>query len=143
MKLLRNPLRAVVIASALAFVSMAAHAATVTLKADLQPSSEVKDSQGHGMLTATFNTESNLLKYHATYEGLTGAAVAAHFHGPAEPGENAGPQVPVAKPLDSPINGKATLTPEQAKELLDGKWYFNVHTAKNPGGEIRGQVTKE
>jgi hypothetical protein len=143
MKLLRTPLRAVVIASALAFVSMAAQAETVTLKADLQPSAEVKGSQGHGELTATFDTESSELQYHATYEGLTGPVVAAHFHGPAEPGANAKPQVPVMKPLDSPISGKATLTPEQAKELLGGQWYFNVHTAKNPSGEIRGQVTKE
>jgi hypothetical protein len=41
-----------------------------------------------------------------------------------------------------PDNGKATLTPEQAKDLVDGKWYFNLHTAANPGGEIRGQVLK-
>jgi hypothetical protein len=143
MKLLKAPIRALVIASALALVSMAAQAATVNLKADLQPSSQAKSSQGHGMLTATFDTESNVFEYHATYEGLSGPAVAAHFHGPAEPGGNAKPQVPVAKPLDSPIDGKATLTPEQAKELLGGQWYFNVHTAQNPSGEIRGQVTKE
>jgi hypothetical protein len=101
-----------------------------------------KNSQGHGRLTATLNTDTNELKYHVTYENLTGPATAAHFHGPAEPGVNAGPQVPVAKPLDSPIDGTATLTPGQAKDLLDGKWYFNIHTAQNPGGEIRGQVTK-
>jgi hypothetical protein len=43
---------------------------------------------------------------------------------------------------DSPIDGTATLTPEQAKELVDGKWYFNLHTSANPGGEIRGQILK-
>jgi CHRD domain len=143
MKLLTAPIRTLVVASALAFVSLAAQAATVTLKADLQPSAKAKNSQGHGTLTATFDTESNTLEYHATYEGLSGPAVAAHFHGPAAPGADAKPTVPVAKPLDSPIDGKATLTPEQAKELLGGQWYFNIHTAQNPGGEIRGQVTKE
>jgi hypothetical protein len=139
------PIRAFVIASALVCGSIAAQAATVELKADLQASSEVpaKTSQGHGELTATLDTDSNELKYHVTYEGLTGPAVAAHFHGPAEAGVNAKPQVPVAKPLESPIEGKATLTPAQAKDLMDGKWYFNIHTAQNPGGEIRGQVTKE
>ncbi|MBW8748306.1 MAG: CHRD domain-containing protein, partial [Acidobacteria bacterium] len=43
----------------------------------------------------------------------------------------------------SPLEGTATLSQEQTKDLLDGKWYFNLHTAANPGGEIRGQVVKE
>ena len=139
------PIRNFVIAASIVCASVAAQAATVALKADLQASSEVpaKTSPGHGELTATLDTDSNELKYHVTYEGLTGPVVAAHFHGPAEAGVNAKPQVPVAKPLESPIEGKATLTPEQAKELMGGKWYFNIHTAQNPGGEIRGQVTKE
>jgi hypothetical protein len=141
----KAPIRTFAIALALATVSVVSQAATVALKADLQASSEVpaKTGSGHGTLTATLDTDSNELKYQVTYEGLTGPAVAAHFHGPAEPGVNAGPQIPIAKPLASPIEGKATLTPEQTKDLLDGKWYFNIHTAQNPGGEIRGQVTKE
>ena len=32
------------------------------------------------------------------------------------------------------------LTDEQAKDFVDGKVYFNIHTAANKGGEIRGQV---
>jgi hypothetical protein len=145
MTFFKAPIRTFVIALALTTVSAVSQAATVALKADLKASSEVpsKTGSGHGTLTATLDTDSKELKYQVTYEGLTGPAVAAHFHGPAEPGVNAGPQVPVAKPLTSPIEGKATLTPEQTKDLLDGKWYFNIHTAQNPGGEIRGQVTKE
>jgi hypothetical protein len=42
----------------------------------------------------------------------------------------------------SPIKGTATLTDAQAADLAAGKWYFNVHTEANKGGEIRGQVTK-
>ena len=34
----------------------------------------------------------------------------------------------------------ATLTDAQAADMLAGKWYINVHTAANPGGEIRGQL---
>jgi hypothetical protein len=68
---------------------------------------------------------------------------AAHFHGPAAEGVNAKPQVPIkASSISSPIDGSATLTPEQAKDLIDGKWYFNLHTSANPGGEVRGQVLK-
>ncbi len=136
--------RSMVAATALTFVSVAAHAATVNLKATLKASSEVpaKDSAGTGMLTATLDTTTNEFKYHIVYSGLTGAATAAHFHGPAAEGVNAGPQVPIKGGVASPIDGSATLTADQAKDLLDGKWYFNVHTAANPGGEIRGQVMK-
>jgi hypothetical protein len=137
--------RTVVIVCALALVSVAAHAATVHLKADLTASAEVppKDSTGTGTLTATLDTKTNEFTYHVEFSGLTGPVVAAHFHGPAAAGANAKPQLPVkGSPITSPIDGKATLTAEQAKDLLAGKWYFNLHTAANPGGEIRGQVLK-
>ena len=129
----------------LASLSIAAHAATVTLKADLKASTEVpaNDSVGTGTLTATLNTETNEFKYHIEFSGLSGPVVAAHFHGPAEAGTNAKPQLPIkTSPIASPIDGSATLTPEQAKDLTDGKWYFNLHTAGNPRGEVRGQIVK-
>jgi len=43
----------------------------------------------------------------------------------------------------SPASGKATLTAPQIADLEAGKWYVNVHTAANPGGEIRGQVKSD
>jgi hypothetical protein len=122
-----------------------AHAETVMFKADLQPSSEVppKTSKGHGALDATYDTSSKVLQWNATYADLSGPVSAAHFHGPAPVGQNAGIQVPIDKSaLASPIHGQATLTDDQAGDLLAGKWYFNVHTAQNPGGEIRGQVLR-
>lgn len=131
---------------ALAFsvlVSSAAFADTVALKADLEPSSEVppRTSQGHGMLNATFDTSSKSLTWTVTYEGLTGPATAAHFHGPAPVGQNANVQVPIPKDkLASPIKGSATLDDKQVTDLMGGQWYFNVHTKQNPSGEIRGQV---
>jgi CHRD domain len=145
LKMLRRLVRTAVMASAFASLSIAATAATVALKADLKASSEVppKDSAGKGTLTATLDTGTNELKYHVEFSGLTGPVVAAHFHGPAAEGANAKPQVPITtSPIASPIDGTTTITPEQAKDLLDGKWYFNLHTAANPGGEIRGQVLK-
>jgi hypothetical protein len=64
-----------------------------------------------------------------------------HFHGPAAVGANAGVIVPFQGSVESPIKGKATITADQAKDLLAGMWYINIHTKENPGGEIRGQVT--
>jgi CHRD domain-containing protein len=145
MKIASSFFRTVVTVCALTLVSAAAHAATIQLKADLKASAEVppKDSAGMGTLTGTLNTETNEFTYHIEFSGLTGPAVAAHFHGPAAEGANAKPQLPIkGSPVTSPIDGKATLTAEQAKDLLDGKWYFNLHTAANPGGEIRGQILK-
>ena len=145
MKIASSFFRTVVTVCALTLVSAAAHAATIQLKADLKASSEVppKDSAGMGTMTGTLNTETNEFTYHIEFSGLTGPAVAAHFHGPAAEGANAKPQLPIkGSPVTSPIEGKATLTAEQAKDLLDGKWYFNLHTAANPGGEIRGQILK-
>lgn len=138
-------LSAAVFTVALTFLSVGAQAATINLKADLKASSEVppKDSAGTGTLTGTLDTDTNEFKYHVEFSGLTGPVVAAHFHGPAAAGSNAKPQVPVkGSPIASPVDGKATLTPEQAKDLVDGKWYFNLHTQANPGGEIRGQIQK-
>ena len=145
MKKLSRLIRTAVAASALLFVSLASHAATLHLQAELKASTEVppKDSAGTGHLTATLNTDTNELTYHIDFSGLTGPVVAAHFHGPALEGANAKPQVPIkGSPITSPVDGKVTLTPEQSKDLLDGKWYFNLHTSANPGGEIRGQIMK-
>ncbi len=135
--------RRAVVVSILALASMAAQAATVNLKATLKGSFEVppNTSGGTGMLTATLDTTTNEFRYHVTFDGLTGAATAAHFHGPAAPGANGAPQLPVKmSSIVSPIDGTATLTPAQTKELLAGRWYINIHTKANPGGEIRGQL---
>jgi hypothetical protein len=138
-------LRGAIVVCVLALASIAAQAATVNLQATLKGSNEVPPVTGvaTGMLTATLDTTTNELRYHVTFDGLTGAATGAHFHGPAAPGANGAPQIPVKmSPIVSPIVGTATLTPEQAKYLLAGKLYFNIHTAANPDGEIRGQVVK-
>jgi hypothetical protein len=120
-----------------------AWADTVALKADLEPSSEVppRVSHGHGMLNASFDTSTRALQWSITYEGLSGPATAAHFHGPAPVGQNAKVQVPIGKgALASPIKGSVTLSEQQVTDLMAGQWYFNVRTGQNPMGEIRGQV---
>ena len=96
---------------------------------------------GTGTVETTFDKSTNVLTWTVTYAGLSGPLTAGHFHGPALPGVNAGVVVPFTGDLASPIRGKATLTSAQAADLTAGRWYANLHTAKNPGGEIRGQVT--
>ncbi len=118
-----------------------AGAATLHFKAQLKGSQEVPPttSKGTGEIDAALDTESKMLTYTATYSGLTGPVTAAHFHGPAAPGKNAPPVVPV-KDLSNPMQGTAALTDAQIGDLRAGMWYFNIHTAAYPGGEIRGQV---
>jgi hypothetical protein len=137
---LRPALAALAFAALLATPAMAE---TVNYKATLNGASEVppNQSKGTGTMTATFDTASKKLSYKGSYSGLTGDATMAHFHGPAEPGKNAGVVVPI-KDIKPSFEGTADLTDAQAADLAAGRWYFNVHTAANPGGEIRGQVTK-
>ena len=115
---------------------------TVSLYASLSAANEVppNTSAATGKLDAWFNTESKLLKWKLTYSNTTGPVTAGHFHGPAAPGVNAPVVVPFAGPLASPIEGQATITAAQEADLLAGRWYANLHTAANPGGELRGQV---
>jgi len=119
-----------------------ATAEVVNLKASMNASTEVppNSSNGTGTLTATYDTDSKKLAWKGSYSGLTGPATAAHFH-TGEPGKNGGVAVAIT-PNASPFEGSATLTDAQAADLLAGKWYVNVHTEANKGGEIRGQVTK-
>jgi hypothetical protein len=112
-------------------------------KAALNGAQEVppSTSPGIGMIDLTFNNETKKLTWKGSYSGLSGPATAAHFHGPAPAGKNAEVAVPVTK-FDTAFDGEATLTPSQTAELMAGQMYFNLHTAANPKGEIRGQVTK-
>jgi hypothetical protein len=132
------------IAALAMLVTSSAFAEEVKMKADLSAAQEVPptQSQGKGTAAVTFDTAAKKLSWTVNYSGLTGPATAAHFHGPGEPGKNAGVAVPIPNQAASPVTGSATLTDAQAADLMAGKYYVNVHTAANPGGEIRGQVTK-
>ena len=96
-----------------------------------------------GDASGTLDTATGAMTWEVTWTGLSGDAGAMHFHGPAAMGKNADVLVDMGKisGVKSPSKGTATITPEQVKQVTDGMWYVNIHTAANPGGEIRGQVT--
>jgi hypothetical protein len=112
--------------------------ATLDAKSENPPTT----SAGTGAADVNYDPATKKLTWKLTYSGLTGPATAAHFHGPAEPGKNAAVAVAIPNATSSPVEGSATLTDAQAADLEAGKYYVNIHTAANPGGEIRGQVTK-
>jgi hypothetical protein len=128
----------------LGLLSAPAFAATIEYKAAMSPSSEVPPAptSGVGTADAQYDTATHVLAYTITWSGLSGPATMAHFHGPAAIGANAGVAVPLGTNPVSPLTGKVKLTAAQAKDLADGKWYANVHTAANPKGELRGQMLK-
>lgn len=116
---------------------------SATYRAALTGASEVPATQstGTGEITATFDPATKRLSWTGNYSGLTGPVTAAHFHGPAKAGENAGVLVPVTA-TSSPFSGEATLDDAKAADLEAGRLYFNLHTAANPKGELRGQVER-
>jgi len=127
-----------------ATVAFAGPAFAEKFKAALDGKSEVpaNTSAGTGTADIDYDAATKKLSWKLTYSGLSGPATAAHFHGPAEAGKNAGVAVAIPNATASPVEGNATLTDAQASDLMVGKYYVNVHTQANPGGEIRGQVTK-
>ncbi len=139
-----HPRLVVAAAAAILFVATA-HAETLRFHATMNGHTEVppKTTNGLGTVDATFDTATKKLDYNATWHGLSGPATMAHFHGPAEPGANARIVVPWGDNPTSPFTGTATLTDQQAADLIAGRWYANVHTAQNPPGEIRGQLLRE
>ena len=139
---LLSTLAALACTAAIAFATPSM-AAMTNFKAEMSGKAEVppNTAAGKGEVTATYDDASKKLTWKGSYSGLTGPATAAHFHGPAAAGKNAGVMVPIS-PNGPSFEGSATLTDAQAKALMDGDIYVNVHTAANKGGEIRGQLTK-
>lgn len=99
-------------------------------------------TDGRGMAEVQFNTNTSVISWKLTYSGLSGPATAAHIHGPAGVGQNAGVAVPFVNVAMQPVQGQATLTAAQVADLVAGRWYVNVHTPAHPGGEIRGQLRR-
>ena len=141
----RQALGGALVAATLAFAGcgMMPGGSSTTATNSMAASQEVppNGSQGSGTVVTTLDKSTRTLKWTVTYSGLSGPVTAGHFHGPAAMGVNAGVVVPFTGSMASPIQGQATLTEAQMADLVAGKWYANLHTAANPGGEIRGQLS--
>ena len=96
-----------------------------------------------GFITAGFDPATRRLTVGTIYSGLTSNAAMAHLHGPAPAGQAAGviftySNLPVA--TDGVVVQRFSLSVAQVTQLHNGELYFNLHTANNTGGEIRGQL---
>lgn len=112
---------------------------------DLEAAQEVppNGSVATGFGRVTLNPTEDSIRVSMLWMNLTGNATGGHIHGPAAPGAN-GPIIfnlaPSATTTGAVIALNFAVTPQQVADLKAGLWYFNVHTAANPGGEIRGQI---
>jgi hypothetical protein len=102
-----------------------------------------------GTASGSYNKTSKLLNLNVTYAGITPIPTAWHIHNGAS--GVAGPVIfnfinasntTIASTFPTPF---AYVTPlalatDQETNLLAGNNYVNIHSAKNPGGEIRGQL---
>ena len=109
-------------------------------------------SPSQGLAFVTYNKTSKMLCYSLSFSPLAGTELAAHIHGPAQPGPctteacngavlfdvtgGSGPS-PVGNPK---VGCVGPLTKGDLKNLNKGLLYVNIHTTAFPLGEIRGQI---
>jgi hypothetical protein len=131
-----------VVALALGGMSYAGSEQSTKLSASLDTKQEVpKPSATMGKGTFTGTVTGTKLRWKLTFSKLTGAAAAAHIHLAKRGKANPAPAVPLCGPCRSGKSGTATVSASVLRKIKAGGAYVNVHTAKNAGGEIRGQIT--
>ena len=140
MKLTSFSRRATVFIAALVLAGCAAMGGNQPLQVKLTGAEEVPPVSASGSGTATITVgEDKSVTAKITTQGVAG--VAAHIH-EAAAGSNGPVIVPMEKTADNEwsTKGGAKLTDAQFESYKAGRLYFNVHTAANKGGEIRGQI---
>ena len=113
--------------------------AALTAKAEVPAPKGAAGAKGTFTGSYKENSKGAVLSWKLSFSGLTGAASAAHIH-MGKKGVAGAVLVPICGPCKSGATGKATISKAIVAALEGGKAYVNVHTAKNAGGEIRGQV---
>jgi hypothetical protein len=134
----RHVLAALVAVFALASASFA----TVSFNVSLDGSQEVppNGSPAFGTATVLLDTVGNTMTVDLSFAGLLAPQTAAHLHGPALQGQNAG--VLVGFPVGQLVGAVFPITDVIEGHMLAGLTYINVHTQQFPGGEIRGQLVQ-
>ncbi|HMN57798.1 MAG TPA: CHRD domain-containing protein [Ottowia sp.] len=93
-----------------------------------------------GRLDALYDSSTRVLRWKASWDGLAGAITGVEFRGPADASQNAPATMIWPSPFGTRYEGRATLSPQQATDLVSGRWYVSVFTSSYPQGELRGQL---
>ncbi len=98
---------------------------------------------GKGTCVVTLNAAETQITANCTFSNLSSNAIAAHIHGNARRGVNAGILFNFGSV--SGLSGSITpapfdVTPQQVADMRANLWYVNVHSGNFSGGEIRGQL---
>jgi hypothetical protein len=132
--------RSTMFIAALALSACASMGGPQTVQVPLTAGQEVPPTNASGSGTGTITVgEDKSVTAKITTKGVAG--VAAHIH-EAAAGSNGPVIVPMEKRGDNEWSSKgdAKLSDAQFESYKAGRLYFNVHTAQNKGGEIRGQI---
>jgi hypothetical protein len=141
---MRKVIAAVAVAAALVLAAVA-FADTYTFNTKLTPGADVPKPKGAPNAKGTFSGKyverqgGATLTWKLSYSGLTGPALQAHIHS-GKPGVAGNIIVPLCGPCHSGMTGTARIKESVIRALESGGAYVNVHTKKNPAGEIRGQI---
>jgi hypothetical protein len=113
---------------------------TATINGSTETPPNTSTATGHGTFFLSPSTLTTTLKlaYAITYS-TTLTPTMAHIHKGAQ-GIPGGVVIPLS--TNNPITGTATLTQQQAADLLSGLYYVNIHSATLIQGEIRGQIVQ-
>jgi hypothetical protein len=104
-----------------------------------RPKGATARSRGTFTATITKSGTTGSMAWRLVFSRMTGRAMAAHIHIGAR-GRSGPVSVPLCGPCRSGVRRTSTLSAAAMTALEAGRAYVNVHTTRNPAGEIRGQI---